>query len=232
MKKLTLLIAILFASYSFTADGPFVGLFGIKTENPAAVVAASDQLRKDCGTPEGVTTTLMAEALNGSDPTTHTYIVGFPNNAAYVEWNAQIATCPGWAKYFEAMNPVSDQTVQALAFPLAGGGDASKDTVFVNFFANVSRPDKFFPAYEDLMEVASTDGTCPGSWGLLAVGPGVDPDEYGTHIAYCGYPDLATYMDVAQIRVPSKAFQRFIRKTFRISENKGVTSSAVVKIYD
>ena len=74
MKKITLLIAILFASYSFTADGPFVGLFGIKTENPAAVVAASDQLRKDCGTPEGVTTTLMAEALNGSDPVSYTHL--------------------------------------------------------------------------------------------------------------------------------------------------------------
>ena len=68
--------------------------------------------------------------------------------------------------------------------------------------------------------------------GLFAFGPGVTPDEYGTHVAYCGYPDLATYMEVAQIRVPSKAFQRFLRKTFRISENKGVTSNAVVKRYE
>ena len=102
----------------------------------------------------------------------------------------------------------------------------------MNFFANVSRPDKFFPAYEDLMEVASTDGSCPGSWGLFAIGPGVTPDQFGTHIAFCGYPDLATYMEQAQVRVPTKSFQRFIRKTFRISENKGVTNSFVVKRYD
>ena len=201
MKKITFLIAIFFASYSFSADGPFLGLFGIKTDNPAAVVAATDALNKDCKNPEGVTVTLVAEAFNGSEPTTHTYLVGFPNNAAYVEWNTQIATCSGWAKYFETMNPISEETVSALAFPLAGGGDATKDTVFVNFFANVSRPDKFFPAYEDLMEVASTDGSCPGSWGLFAIGPGVTPDQFGTHIAFCGYPDLATYMEQAQVRV-------------------------------
>ena len=232
MKKITFLIAIFFASYSFSADGPFLGLFGIKTDNPAAVVAATDALNKDCKNPEGVTVTLVAEAFNGSEPTTHTYLVGFPNNAAYVKWNPQISTCPGWAKYFETMNPISEETVSALAFPLAGGGDATKDTVFVNFFANVSRPDKFLPAYEDLMEIASSDGSCPGSWGLFAIGPGVTPDQFGTHIAFCGYPDLATYMEQAQVRVPTKAFQRFIRKTFRISENKGVTNSFVVKRYD
>ena len=153
MKKITFLIVMFFTSYSFSADGPFLGLFGIKTDNPAAVVAATDALNKDCKNPEGVTVTLVAEAFNGSEPTTHTYLVGFPNNAAYVEWNNQILTCPGWTKYFETMNPISEETVSALAFPLAGGGDATKDTVFVNFFANVSRPDKFFPAYEDLMDI-------------------------------------------------------------------------------
>ena len=203
MKKITFLIVMFFTSYSFSADGPFLGLFGIKTDNPAAVVAATDALNKDCKNPEGVTVTLVAEAFNGSEPTTHTYLVGFPNNAAYVEWNNQIASCAGWAKYFEAMNPISEETVSALAFPLAGGGDATKDTVFVNFFANVSRPDKFLPAYQDLMEVASTDGSCPGSWGLFAIGPGVTPDQFGTHIAFCGYPDLATYMEQAQVRVPT-----------------------------
>ena len=229
MKYFILITTLIFASSSFADDGPFLGIFGIKTNSPLEIVAAADQLNKECKNPDGVTVTLMSENLNGSEEMTHSYLVGFPNNAAYVDWTNSISTCPGWAKYFEAVQPISESVTEALAFPLAGGGDASKDSVFVNFFVNVSRPDKFLPAYNKLME--DNEG-CPGSWGLFAMGPGVQPEEYGTHIAFCGYPDLASYMEQAQVRVPTKEFQRFIRKTFRISEIKGITSSSVVKRYN
>ena len=86
----------------------FFGFFGIKTQNPAGVIQASDQLTKDC--PSDTVVRIMAENLNGDDDTTHTYVVFYENNAAYVKWSNQVQTCPGWGKYFQSMSSISEQT--------------------------------------------------------------------------------------------------------------------------
>ena len=43
---------------------------------------------------------LMAENLNGDDDTTHTYVVFYENNAAYVKWSNQVQTCHWLGKIF------------------------------------------------------------------------------------------------------------------------------------
>ena len=233
MKKIILILAIFIAPLAYTMDGPFVGVFNIKTSNAAGVVEATDQLVKDCGMPDGVTATLSATALNGTDESTHSYLMTYENNAAYVAWNQQIATCSGWSKYGATMSEISEQVAQALMFPLTGGGDPSADNVYVSFFVDVEIDGlaKFFNAYEELMAENSTNGSCPGSWGLFQFGPGSVPDEFGTHLAFCGYSDLGTAMAQVQERPPSKAFQKFLRKTYKKADTKAVTMGFTVKRY-
>ena len=157
----------------------------------------------------------------------------YENNAAYVAWNQQIATCSGWSKYGATMSEISEQVAQALMFPLTGGGDPSADNVYVSFFVDVEIDGlaKFFNAYEELMAENSTNGSCPGSWGLFQFGPGSVPDEFGTHLAFCGYSDLGTAMAQVQERPPSKAFQKFLRKTYKKADTKAVTMGFTVKRY-
>ena len=109
MKKILILISFLSIPL-IAGDGPFFGFFGIKTQNPVGVIQASDQLTKDC--PSDTVVRIMAENLNGDDETTHTYVVFYENNAAYVKWSNQVQTCPGWGKYFQSMSSISEQTNQ------------------------------------------------------------------------------------------------------------------------
>lgn len=225
MKKFILTLSIFFASISFAADGPFTIFYGIKTENPLQVLAATDELWKNCDKGD-IVVSLNSDAINGENETTHTFVVNFPNNAAFAKWNKLFETCPGAAKYFETTNPIADNTNQIMGLPLRAEGDTADSKYFQVFIAAVSRPDKFIKAYDQLMESVED---CDSS-GLIAFGPGFTV-ENGSHLAYCGFKDLESYMDQIQVREPTKEFAKFLRKTFRYTEFKAVNMVEVVKRY-
>ena len=68
------------------------------------------------------------------------------------------------------------------------------------------------------------------SWGLMAFGAGYTTQN-GTHLAYCGFNDLSSYLEQAQVREPTEEFQKFVRKTFKISQLNAVSMVEVVKRY-
>ena len=96
MKNFLLILTLLFASFSFAADGPFSVFYGIKTQNPGQIVAATDELWKSCDK-GNIEISLNQDAINGENETTHTFVVNFPNNAAFAKWNKLFDTCPGVA---------------------------------------------------------------------------------------------------------------------------------------
>ena len=92
---------------------------------------------------------------------------------------------------------------------------------------NVTNPSAYAKAYSNLM---STEGQCPSSWGLVAMGPGVEPSESGTHFAYCGYKSLDSYLDgyMNQGNL-TKEYEAFLRKAPSFRDLLRVNMSAVVK---
>lgn len=225
MKKLILILSLFLSPIVLTADGPFTVFYGFQTEDPLEIVAATDQLWEDCDKGD-VVVSLNADAINGESTSTHTYVVNFPNNAAFVKWNNLFQTCPGVQKYFETANPLLDFTNEILALPLRASGDTSESEYYQVFFASVANPAKFLKAYDELME----SNTECDSWGLMAFGAGYTL-ENGTHLAYCGFNDLSSYLEQAQVREPTKEFQKFVRKTFKISKLNSVSMVEVVKRY-
>ncbi len=191
MKKLFLTLLFICSSFAFSQERPFQAFFGISTDNPLAVVAAMDEYAaSNCPQTTGIR--LMNEFFNGYDDTTHTIIVTYPNKMAYMAWANNFATCPAAAKFLQKMNSISESTFQTLGMPLLSGGDPSEDQVFQIFIMNVTNPSAYAKAYSNLM---STEGQCPSSWGLVAMGPGVEPSESGTHFAYCGYKSLDSFFN-------------------------------------
>ena len=226
MKKILLLLSLFFSPLFFAEDGPFTVFYGFQTENPLDIVAATDQLWEDCDKGD-VVVSLNADAINGESTNTHTYVVNFPNNAAFVKWNNLFATCPGVQKYFETVNPIIEFTQEIMGLPLRGSsGGAAQSEYFQVFSVTVQNPMKFVKAYDELME----SNTECDSWGLLAFGAGYTRQS-GTHLAYCGFNDLTSYLEQAQVREPTEEFQKFIRKTFKISQLNAVSMVEVVKRY-
>ena len=171
----------------------------------------------------------MAENFNADEVTTHSYAVLFENNESYLQWSGQWASCPGWTKYFQTMSEISNSTYEMLAFPVVSGGDTLKDKVFVSWIMDVSDPASYAKAYSELMN--SEDSRCPGSWGLAAWGPGSRVESYGTHMAFCGYPDMASAMEVFQERVPTKSMQKFYSKAGNVRQLIGTNLVSIIKDY-
>jgi len=104
-----------------------------------------------------------------------------------------------------------------------------KDKVFVSWIMDVSDPSSYAKAYSELMN--SEDSRCPGSWGLAAWGPGSRVESYGTHMAFCGYPDMASAMEVFQERVPTKSMQKFYSKAGNVRQLIGTNLVSIIKDY-
>ena len=149
----------------------------------------------------------MQMQLMGNQATPHTYVVNFPDNAAFVKWNNLFATCPGVQKYFETVNPIIEFTQEIMGLPLRGFGDTAQSEYFQVFSIAVQNPMKFVKAYDELME----SNTECDSWGLLAFGAGYTRQS-GTHLAYCGFNDLTSYLEQAQVREPTEEFRNLFEK--------------------
>ena len=226
MKKIFLTFLLFCSTFALSQERPFQAFFGINTDNPLAVVEAMDEYAaSNCPQTTGIR--LMNEFFNGYDDTTHTIIVTYPNKMAYMAWANNFASCPAAAKFLQKMNSISESTFQTLGMPLLTGGDPSEDQVFQIFIMNVSDPAAYANAYSKLM---NTEGQCPSSWGLVAMGPGVEPSESGTHFAYCGYKSLDSYLDGYMNQGnPTREYETFLRKAPSFRDLLRVNMNAVVK---
>ena len=63
---------------------------------------------------------------------------------------------------------------------------------------------------------------------ILAFGAGYTRQS-GTHLAYCGFNDLTSYLEQAQVREPTEEFQKFIRKTFKMTLKSILKKPQVLK---
>ena len=233
MKKIKFIfMSLILSSLTYASnDGPVVGYFGISTEDPLTVLNAANKLNKDC--PAAGRFTLLANTFDADDDTTHTFVGTFANNAEFMDYWNSTSACNGWAKYFSKTNPVVDVTFNSMGIPLMGGGDQLKDSVFQAFNISVTDPAKFAGAYAELMPALAAEGICPSSWGLVAVGAGTNP-SYGTHLTFCGYPDMKSYLEVQHrnAKSPSPAFINFQSKVQGVVTIERVTMSSVVARFE
>ena len=233
MKKIKFILLGLFLSSLTYAnnDGPVVGYFGISTEDPLTVLNAANRLNKDC--PSAGRFTLLANTFDADDESTHLFVGTFANNAEFMDYWNGLSSCDGWAKYFSKTNPVVNATFNSMGIPLMGGGDQLKDSVFQAFNISVTDPAKFAGAYAQLMPALAAEGICPSSWGLVAIGAGTNP-SWGTHLTFCGYPDMKTYLEVSHrnAKSPSPAFINFQSKVQGVVTIERVSMSTVVARFD
>ena len=226
MKKILLILALLSSTFVAAQERSFQAFFGIKTDNPLAVVSALDSF-SNANCPGTSSVRLMQELFNGPEETTHTIIVTFPNKMSYLMWANNWTNCPAAGKFLSTMNEISEQTYQFMGMPLMGDGDPNADQVFQVFLMDVKDPASYAKAYSNLM---SSGEQCAGSWALIAMGPGMNVERYGTHFAYCGFKDIDVYLDGYMSNVtPTKEYSDFIKKVSNIRELKAVNMAGVVK---
>ena len=82
MRKILLILALLSSAFVAAQERPFQAFFGIKTDNPLAVVSALDSF-SNANCPGTSSVRLMQELFNGPEETTHTIIVTFPNKMSF-----------------------------------------------------------------------------------------------------------------------------------------------------
>ena len=226
MKKILLILALLGSTFVAAQERPFQAFFGIKTDNPMAVVSALDSF-SNANCPGTSSVRLMQELFNGPEETTHTIIVTFQDKMSYLMWANNWTNCPAAGKFLNTMNEISEQTYQFMGMPLLGDGDPNSDQVFQVFLMDVKDPANYAKAYANLM---SSGEQCPSSWALVAMGPGMNVERYGTHFAYCGYSNIDSYLDgYMSNATPNKQYANFIKRVSNIRELKAINMAGVVK---
>ena len=99
MNKLILTITLILSGFIFSDERPFQSFFGIKTSQPLAVVEAMDEL-SEANCPGTSSVRLMNELFNGTDETTHTIVITYPDKESYKLWAASFTTCPAAGKFY------------------------------------------------------------------------------------------------------------------------------------
>ena len=225
MNKLILTITLILSGFIFSDERPFQSFFGIKTSQPLAVVEAMDEL-SEANCPGTSSVRLMNELFNGTDETTHTIVITYPDKESYKLWAASFTTCPAAGKFLQTMSSISEQTFQFMGMPLIVEGDTTADQVFNVFLMDVSDPASYAEAYTKLMST----GQCPSSYALVAMGPGQDIEKYGTHFAYCGYKTIDAYLDdYMDNATPTKEYLKFVNEVSDIRSLKALNMSSVIK---
>ena len=225
MKKLIFLFVFLGSSFLMAQERPFQAFFGIKTSNPLAVVSAMDDLAA-ANCPGTSSARLMNELFNGGEETTHTIIITYPDKMSYMMWANNFTSCPAAGKFLQTMSEISEQTFQFMGMPLLTEGDPNGDQFFQVFLMDVSDPSTYASEYAKLMAT----GQCPSSYSLVAMGPGADIEEYGTHFAYCGFKSMDSFLDSYMSNsTPTDAYMEFASKVADARTLKAINMSAVVK---
>ena len=142
-------------------------------------------------------------------------------------WSNNWTKCPASGKFLNTMNEIYEQTNQFMGMPLLGDGDPNSDQVFQVFLMDVKDPSNYAKAYANLM---SSGEQCPSSWALVAMGPVINVERYGTHFAYCGYKTIDSYLDdYMDNATPTKEYLKFVNEVSDIRTLKALNMSSVIK---
>ena len=219
MKKIIILITALL-SFSVAAEGEgkheMHAFYFMNVSNPVAVVGAIDKFSaSSCGQKFPADIGLMAEAINGSEASTHFVIVSYAKMADFQKAGALMQSCPEAAAMLQEIRTGADPVSEFAIIPAIEVGDWSKDNAFMKYDITTSNEAAYGKAWTELMAANVADGTVTGSYGLNRIFLG---NNKASHFVYIGASDFETLTANQTDLTASPAFAKFARKVGGLRE--------------
>lgn len=230
MKKNIIFSVVIFAlSFVINANAQVEAVFGMIVTDEDTLIQAADVWLTSRDAKEGQTTTLLVNEFNGTSAETHTFVLNFPNYAAYERHMDKTAKSPAFARYVRIENLVSKGVSDSLYLHATDNGKEWKagDCLFV---VGINVTGGNGPAYVSATKEfinSSLGKTAPGMMRLVAGRAGND-SSHSLLISASSFASLNAYLD----SIPGNPdFQAFLSKVGEMSSVTGTSIYRVVKVW-
>jgi len=228
MKRI-LLIAALF-SFVFTS-AQYCLFLDFKAEQPEMVASSlKGMMETEWGKNIQGTKSLFAYLPNGTNESTHSLQICFPNEAAFENFYASWNQSPDAQLFFEKMGKFSKQISESLNTPIwYNGKDWANDNVFMLYQMEVSNPGLYLKEFQSFsLKIAKKLGYEDNSFGIAFPILGKNSDF--THFAWIGSPDIKTALSNTKRMFSDPLFADFSKKVSGL--RKVVNTTMSVRIMD
>ena len=230
--KLLIVLVLSIFGVNALADGhekPFSVFIGISTDNQSAMVGAWDTfMASECGQSLPGQVSIMNEFFNGDHPSTHTLVIGYPNQQAWAQGLTN-NRCVEWSQLMRSTSTLGKPEWQNLGMSVLSGGDLSKDGAYTIYQMNITDEGKYAAAFEDLIKGLMKAGQKITSYGLVRIVGGAQSDV-GTHFAYVGAANGLDQLDNVA-NSDEKSLQKFRSKVSSIRTVNRTNMNFVAKRY-
>ncbi|MHA7871251.1 MAG: hypothetical protein ACX939_02770 [Hyphococcus sp.] len=232
MKSILLAVAASVGLTSSAFAGPYWESFGfqVKSQDAEAVVTATDKFMSSAdGQSFSGTLMLLANIANGSDPTTHSYVVLHDSAAEAEAWQASTQNGRAWKTYLNSVTPIMKPTYDGRFRTLKAWGTPNPETKI--WHGHMIRTDN--PA----AVVAALDGWFSSSKGSQFPGEAYlsTPIAAGmskpTHLISVGFESEAAMEAWTDSLYDDSDYQAFITEISGVTDYLGANLSSVVKAW-
>ena len=227
MKKIILLFAIFFSSFSFSQ---YCAFFDFKTDEPEMVVSSlKGMMETECAKNIKGTKSLFDNQFNGNTEATHVVQFCFPDEASFANWSLSWFASPVAQVFGEKLNKYITPVKTALNTPAWFKNDWTPDQVFMIWEMEVSDPSKYAKEFASFsQEMAVTQGYEENSYGL---GYPISGKNGGfSHFVWVGAPDLESALKRTKDMYNSPEFAEYSKKVSGV--RKVVNSYMMVRLAD
>ena len=227
MKKIILLFAIFFSSFSFSQ---YCAFFDFKTDEPEMVVSAlKGMMETEWAKNINGTKSLFAYQFNGNTEATHSVQFCFPDEASFANWSLSWFASPVAQVFGEKLNKYITPVKTALNTPAWFKNDWTPDQVFMIWEMEVSDPSKYAKEFISFsQEMAVTQGYEENSYGLGY--PISGKNDSFSHFVWVGAPDLVSALKRTKDMYNSAEFAEYSKKVSGV--RKVVNSYMMVRLAD
>ena len=221
MKRTAILAAgLLLGHVASAAPNWQVTSFSMEPQNLAKVLAATDALMSS---PSGQmipgTVSLMVNVIDGSDPSTHSFISSFDSMAAREAFFEKLQADDAWGEFLGAFNPLSDPVAVSRMTILKSWGEESDNDVVWQIHAFTVSDDAAFPAALDAFLGSDTGKGFPGQVHLSAVAAAGMTNV--THLISVGFESEAEAESWGDGMATSSDWAAYLEASGKASEFRG-----------
>jgi hypothetical protein len=231
MKRVAILAAgLLLGQLASAAPNWQVTSFSMEPQNLAKVLAATDEL---LSSPVGKTTpgtvSLMVNLIDGSDPSTHSFITSFDSLAAREGFFQKLQADDAWATFLDTFTPLADPVSNSrMTFLKSWGEESDKDVVW-QIYAFTVTDDAAFPAALDAFLGSTTGKGFPGQVHLSAVSAAGMSDV--THLISVGFESEAEAETWGDAMIATNDWAAYLDASGKASEFRGTYLIRTIKTW-
>lgn len=231
MKRVALLAAgLLLGSVASAAPNWQVTSFSMDPQNLSKVLAATDALLSSPAAKEMPgSVSLMANLIDGSDPSTHSFITAFDSLGAREAFFQKLQADDAWGAFLEAFTPLTDPgATSRMTFLKSWGEESGKDVVWeIHAFA-VSDAAAFAAALDAFLASGTGKGF-PGQVHLSAVAAAGITEV--THLISVGFESQAESETWGDALVGKSDWTAYLDASGASSEFRGTYVIRTVKTW-